>query len=440
METEVSRFIPGIVKAQNQGVPLGIYSICSANRFVLEAGMLQAKADGTAVCIESTSNQVNQFGGYIGMTPAEFVRYVKSVAAEVGFPVDRIILGGDHLGPHVWKNENSKTAMAKARELVGDCVLSGYTKIHLDASMRCADDAGDPHTPLKEEVVTERAADLCQAAEASRSQRVDGGPPPLYVIGTEVPAPGGEQEVEAGLSVTKPEDVERTIALAREAFLKRGLESAWHRVIAIVVQPGVEFGDASIFEYDRRKAHQLSLQIERHKDLVFEAHSTDYQSREALKQLVEDHFAILKVGPWLTYAFREAVFALAAIEQEWLSARKGITLSRVPETLEKAMVDNPVHWKKYYHGDEASVHYARKYSYSDRSRYYWPQPHVQEALLRLLRNLSQHPAPLPLLSQYLPIQYEAVRRGALANMPKHLIHHKIMEVMKGYAYACRMGC
>ena len=440
MEEKVSEFIPGIVKAQKQGVPLGMYSICSANRFVLEAGMLQAKAGGTAVCIESTSNQVNQFGGYIGMTPAAFVRFVESVAFDVGFPLDKIILGGDHSGPHVWKNEASKTAMAKAGELVRDCVLSGYTKIHLDASMRCADDAGDPHTPLKEEIVTDRTADLCQAAEAAHAERLDGSCPPLYVIGTEVPVPGGEQEAEVGLSVTKPEDVERTIALAREAFLKRGLESAWDRVIAVVVQPGVEFGDVSIFEYDRRKARQLSLEIERHKGLVFEAHSTDYQSREALKQMVEDHFAILKVGPWLTYAFREAVFALVAIEQEWLSARKGITLSRVPETLEKAMLDNPVHWRKYYHGDEAYLHYARKYSYSDRSRYYWSQPQVQDALSRLLTNLSQYPAPLPLLSQYLPIQYEAARTGVLSNRPKHLIHHKILEVIKCYTDACGMGC
>lgn len=38
--------------------------------------------------------------------------------------------------------------------------------------------------------------------------------------------------------------------------------------------------------------------------LVFEAHSTDYQTKEAYKQLVHDHFAILKVGPALTFAMR----------------------------------------------------------------------------------------------------------------------------------------
>ena len=56
---------------------------------------------------------------------------------------------------------------------------------------------------------------------------------------------------------------------------------------------------------------------------------------------MKNHFAILKVGPWLTFALREAVFALANIEEEWLSGRKGFTTSRVRETLDEAMLANP---------------------------------------------------------------------------------------------------
>jgi D-tagatose-1,6-bisphosphate aldolase subunit GatZ/KbaZ len=422
-----------MVRAQKRGHPLGIYSICSANRFVLEAGLLQAREDGTAVCIESTSNQVNQFGGYIGKTPAEFVRFVHTVATDMGFPPQRIIIGGDHLGPHVWQNEASASAMSKARELVRQSVLAGYTKIHLDTSMRCAD---DPDGTLNDAVITDRAADLCQVAEAAFSEKPTGSPSPCYVIGTEVPTPGGEQETEAGLSITRTEDLERTLELARKAFFERGLEGAWWRVIAVVVQPGVEFGDASVFVYNRDKARHLSLQIEKHAGLVFEAHSTDYQTRQALKAMVEDHFAILKVGPWLTYAFREAIFALAEIERESLAGRKGIAVSHIREALESAMLANPVHWKKYYHGDDAYLAYARKYSYSDRCRYYWPQPEVDAALSRLSANLTHNLPPLPLLSQYLPYQCKAVREGRLSRDPDSLIHHKIMEVTACYAHAC----
>lgn len=395
--------------------------------------MLQAKEDGTAVCIESTSNQVNQFGGYIGKKPAEFIRFVEDIAVDMELPADRIILGGDHFGPHVWRDEAAAPAMSKAHELVRQSVLAGYTKIHLDTSMRCAD---DPHGALSDKFITDRAADLCQAGERAFSERPSGSSPPYYVIGTEVPIPGGEQEAEAGLSITRTEDLERTVELAKKAFFERGLEAAWQRVVAVVVQPGVEFGDASVFAYNRENARPLSLQIEKHEGLVFEAHSTDYQTWQALKAMVEDHFAILKVGPWLTYAFREAIFALAEIEREWLAGRKGITLSRVQEALETAMLANPVHWKKYYHGDEAYLSYARKYSYSDRCRYYWPQPEVDAALNRLRMNLSHDPPPLPLLSQYLPVQYEAIRQGHLANNPESLIRHKIMEVTACYAHAC----
>jgi D-tagatose-1,6-bisphosphate aldolase subunit GatZ/KbaZ len=152
--------------------------------------------------------------------------------------------------------------------------------------------------------------------------------------------------------------------------------------------------------------------------------------------MVRDHFAILKVGPWLTFAFREAVFALAAIEEEWLGMRKGVEVSRVREALEAAMLADPQHWRGYYLGDEAALRFARKYSLSDRCRYYWPQPLVKAALQILIANLEAHPAPISLLSQYLPNQANAVRAGQIENNAIQLIRHKIGEVMDHYAYAC----
>ncbi len=425
-----------MVEANLGGEPTGLYSICSANRFVLDAGISQARLDGTILSVESTSNQVNQFGGYSGMTPAEFARFVRRVALDMGFPTGKITLGGDHLGPHVWRREPASVAMAKACELVRSCVLAGYVKIHLDTSMRCADDPGEEGSTLGEEKVTERAAELCRAAEEARAGLPAGSAAPLYVIGTEVPPPGGETSAAHGLAVTRAEDALRTIELTREAFLSRGLESAWERVIALVVQPGVEFGDTSVVEYNPEKARHLSSCIGQCGHLVFEAHSTDHQRPRALGQLVRDHFAILKVGPWLTFAFREAVFALAEIERELLSQRKGVTLSCIREVLDRAMRDNPEWWEGYYRGDEDTQRLARKYSYCDRSRYYWPRPEVAEAVERLLANLSDTPVPMTLLSQYLPAQYEGVREGSITGAPRSLIRSKIMEVTGIYSGAC----
>lgn len=428
-----------IVRENHSGKHVGLYSICSANRFVLEAGMQQAKQDGSLLCIESTSNQVNQFGGYTGQTPAQFAAFVTEVANAEDFPQEKILLGGDHIGPHVWRAEKASNAMAKAREMVQGYVRAGYAKIHLDASMRCADDRGDPRRPLADEVVSERAAELCKAAEEAHKENKSGWPAPLYVVGTEVPIPGGEQEGAQAPEVTSTEDLARTLATAKQAFFSRGLEEAWERVIAVVVQPGVEFGDSSVFAYDATKAKRLAGYAERKWNRVYEAHSTDYQTRGALQEMVRDHFAILKVGPWLTFAFREAVFALAEMEEEWLGPGRDVKLSKVREELEAAMLENPSHWKRYYHGTEAELKLARKYSCSDRSRYYWPQPGVAAALESLLNNLTAHPAPVSLVSQYLPNQCEAIREGRLRNDPRELIRGKILDVLNIYASACGAG-
>jgi D-tagatose-1,6-bisphosphate aldolase subunit GatZ/KbaZ len=424
-----------IVRDNCAGKPVGIYSICSANRYVLEAGMAQARRDHSVLCVESTANQVNQFGGYTGQNPADFATFVREVAATANFPLDRILLGGDHLGPLVWRHEPAAAAMAKACELVRGCVQAGYTKIHLDASMHCAD---DPHSPLPDEIVSARAAELCEAAEQAHQRLANHSPSPLYVIGTEVPIPGGEQFGSQPPATTKTEDLTRTIHEAKQAFLARGLQSAWDRVIAVVVQPGVEFGDSCVFQYGRKQAQELSHYAVEHWNRVYEAHSTDYQTPASLKQLVTDHFAILKVGPWLTFAFRESVFALASIEEEWLSTRKGIAPSRVRETLDRAMLENPSHWQSYYHGDAAALRFSRKFSYSDRSRYYWPVPAVADAFRVLIDNLTVHPPPVSLISQFLPGQASAVREGALQNHPEALIRGRILEVLDGYAFACGM--
>jgi len=425
-----------IVAANRGGRPMGLTSICSANRFVLETALRHAARSHGLVCIESTSNQVNQSGGYTGMTAAAFRDEVAALAAAGGVPAARLMLGGDHLGPYPWRGLPARQAMAQAHELVRGCVLAGYTKIHLDASMRCADDPGAAAAPLSEEIATQRIAELCTAAETAFAQLPAGLPAPLYVIGTEVPTPGGEEAGQAGPSVTPVEDVERTLDLTCEAFRSSGLAAAWERVIAVVVQPGVEFGDATVSAYDRAAASGLTAFVERRPRLVYEAHSTDYQSAEALRQLVEDHFAILKVGPWLTFAFREAVFALEEIEREVLRGRPGAQPSRLRDVLDEAMTRHPEHWAAYYRGSPEEARRQRALSYSDRCRYYWPQPEVQVALAGLLRNLSERPIPEALIDEFLPGSYGVAQEGRLPAEPVALIRHHIQRVLDLYAAAC----
>jgi len=418
-----------IIAQNRRGQGGGVFSVCSAHPWVLEAALAEARDGGWVALIESTSNQVNQYGGYTGQTPAEFAAGLRAMAERLGLPAERLLLGGDHLGPYPWRKEPAERAMEEACRLVEDCVRAGYTKIHLDASMPLG---GEPPGALDPEIAAERAARLCRAAE-----RADAAGRLLYVIGTEVPAPGGESSTSGPPPVTRPEDARATLELHRNAFRRQGLEAAFERVIGLVVQPGVDFGAAEIFDYDRERAAPLKRALPAWPELVYEAHSTDYQRPQALRQMVADHFAILKVGPWLTFAMREAVLALAAVEREWLGGRPGGRLSQVWEAVEEAMLRDPRHWQDYYRGGEAELRLARKYSYSDRVRYYWTDRAVQAELDLLVRNLHEQPPPLPLLSQFLPAEYEAVRGGAAPNEPLSLIESRIRRVLGIYREACR---
>jgi len=395
-------YLDEIVNVQKSGISKGIPSICSANTLVIEATFHFALKKDVPVLIESTCNQINQFGGYVGKTPVEYVQHIRQIAKKYTFPQERILLGGDHLGPYVWRDEFAKSAMDKARQLVHDYVAAGYLKIHLDASMKLGDDS--PDRPLEPALSAERAAEMAVVAEETYKQRNTSQPAPRYVIGTEVPVPGGIKAEEEGIAVTTPEHAQETVALHKEAFYKHGLQNAWERVLAVVVQPGVEFGDENLFEYQSDKAAELSRFIEAYPQLVYEAHSTDYQSRNALRQMVQDHFAILKVGPALTFALREGIFALAMIETQLPNLPSVAHPSNMLDMIESTMLEHPVYWQNYYHGDQATLRFARRYSFSDRIRYYWNYPQVQASLEQLLINLSTIEIPLNLLSQFLPEQ------------------------------------
>lgn len=418
-----------MVEQHKQGKTNGIYAVCSAHPLILEAAIRYAQAWRTPLLIEATSNQVDQFGGYTGMTPADFHGFVRRLAGELNFPESDLILGGDHLGPNRWQKLPAADAMAHADTLIESYVAAGFKKIHLDCSMSCADDP----LPLTDEIVAERAARLAKVAEDT-CQRHFGKSDLVYVIGTEVPVPGGAHESLQTLEVTTPEAARATLEAHRQAFERQGLAAVWPRIIALVVQPGVEFDHTHVIDYQPRRAVALSGIPEAYDTLVFEAHSTDYQTLQSLRQLVKDHFAILKVGPALTFALREALFSLAAAEAELLPAQ---ACSRLRQVLEKVMLERPEYWQSHYHGDDAVQRLARGYSYSDRIRYYWPDRQVDAAFSRLIRNLTDNAIPLPLISQYLPLQYGKVRRGELAATPSALIIDRIQDVLQQYHVACQ---
>ncbi|MGA2010264.1 MAG: D-tagatose-bisphosphate aldolase, class II, non-catalytic subunit [Solirubrobacteraceae bacterium] len=418
-----------VVRRQKAGKAFGVTSICSAHPLVLEAAMLQASDDGRHVLVEATSNQVDQTGGYTGMRPADFRDLALDTAARCGLPSERVLLGGDHLGPNRWRHLPPGEAMQHADVLVDAFVAAGFTKIHLDCSFPCA---GDP-MPLTDELVARRAARMMRVAEDTSAAQGASGTL-RYVIGTEVPVPGGARSAIGALVPTSPEAARTTVSRHREEFAEQGLDDVWPRVMALVVQPGVEFDHLRVVDYERERTSGLQRVLDDEPDMVFEAHSTDYQTVASLTALVEDHWAVLKVGPGLTFALREAMFSLAAIEAEVVEEGQRSGLKDVMET---RMLAHPAQWEGYYTGDARQQHLARVYSYSDRLRYYWPDPEVHTAQERLLDNLSATGIPLPLLSQYLPDQYVRVRDGELSADPRGLVIDHVRDVVRGYARASK---
>ncbi|KEJ88709.1 tagatose-bisphosphate aldolase [Sulfitobacter donghicola DSW-25 = KCTC 12864 = JCM 14565] len=404
-----------MIARNRAGEAVGLPCFCTANEHVLRAVLSYAKRTGFPTVIEATCNQVNQYGGYTGMTAADFMAWLGQMAAQVGVPMDQLILGGDHLGPNVWKDEPLDVAMEKSRELVKSYVQAGFTKIHLDTSMACG---GEPNPTFAQ--IAERAADLCAVAEAH-------APDPdalFYIIGTEVPIPGGETEEPDALDVTTVDRFHETIQTHRAAWEERGLEAAWSRIVSVVTQPGVDFGHTQIYPFIPQKAQPLSKAILAQDGLTYEAHSTDYQTTQALGELVENHFFFLKVGPELTYRFREAVWALASVEAQ-LDVEEP---SNIRAIIADQMAANPEYWKSYYSGNMKEQQLLKVYSYSDRIRYYWSDPKISEALSKLIQTFKSNPAPETLISQ----AFTGLEFGDMSNDPDVLIEGHIQRCIARY--------
>lgn len=408
-----------------------VYSVCTANPMVIRAAMIHAKKHDYLIVVEATANQVNQFGGYTGMKPDGYAELVEKIRSQVGLDKRNVILGGDHLGPLTWQNLKEEEAMARAVELVSAYTMAGFTKIHLDTSMRLADD--DRNTALDVRICARRGAKLAASVEAAYQVRKGIYPEserPVLIIGSEVPIPGGSQESEDCISPTKPEEFHRQYRIFMEEFQRAGARI--EDVVAFVVQPGVEFGDDFVFQYDSFAASNLCHAVKEYAPLVFEGHSTDYQTKRSLSAMTKDGIRILKVGPALTFGLREALLQLEECEK--LILKNEAKRSHFKETLLEVMNADDRYWKNYYHGSEENIEYKKIYSYSDRCRYYLPDAKISNAIDKLLSDTIHIPDAL--VSQYFPRQYEAVLNGEVEASGEKLLLERLGNWCDGYASAC----
>lgn len=410
-----------IIARNRAGEKAVIPSVCSAHPDVLGASMALARDLGAPIVIEATSNQVNQDGGYTGQRPRDFIAAVRRMASGIGLHPDHLVFGGDHLGPQVWRAGPAETAMTKARVMVGDYAAAGFTKIHLDCSEGCA---GEP-AQLGDAVTAERAATLAAVALNAAPDARD----LLFVIGTEVPPPGGARMDEAGeIAATTPASARATLAAHAQAFDRAGIAAALPQIGGLVVQPGVEFSPMAVHALPMARDPGLAAVLADWPGVCLEAHSTDYQDPVVFARLAALGFAFLKVGPALTFAWRRAIYALDALAGQagW---RNGVPL---PEVMETLMLADPTLWQSHYHAGSGDLRVARHFGLADRIRYYWPTAAATGAVAALLHDLAARDVPDPLLHQgFAPALVAGARRMG-GDVPQALIRCEIQAALRPY--------
>lgn len=361
-----------IVHRNRAGESIAIPSVCTAHPDVLRIVLRYAAEVNQPIVIEATSNQVNQEGGYTGMTPSQFVGFVSDLALNAGADPTAIIFGGDHLGPQAWRNLPAKEAMAKADVMIREYVQAGFYKIHLDCSEGCA---GEP-AQVDEQTAAQRAARLMSVA-----LHASDNPESLtFVIGTEVPPPGGARVDSHGdIAATTAANAAATLQAHESAFVDAGLGDVQALVSGLVVQPGVEFGPMTVYHLPLDRSFDLRSVMMRWPNLALEAHSTDYQKPAAYPRLAELGFAYQKVGPALTFAWRQAIYAL----DQMLSFLHGSAPIVIP-TMERIMLENAGAWQSHYQGEPNAKFAQRHLALADRIRYYWPHPDAQAAVSALM--------------------------------------------------------
>ncbi|MES2146006.1 MAG: class II D-tagatose-bisphosphate aldolase, non-catalytic subunit, partial [Pseudomonadota bacterium] len=321
----------------------------------------------------------------------------------------------------VWRAGSAEAAMAKARVMIAEYVQAGFTKIHLDCSEGCA---GEP-AQLGDAVTAARAADLAAVA-------LNAAPDPaalLFVIGTEVPPPGGARADEGGeIAATTPASARATLAAHARAFHAAGIAAALPQIGGLVVQPGVEFSPMHVHALPMARDPGLAAVLKDWPGVCLEAHSTDYQPPQVFPRLAELGFAFLKVGPALTFAYRRAIYGLDALAGQ-MGWRDG---PAVPQVMEALMLDAPGHWQGHYHSGSGDLKVQRHFGLADRIRYYWPRPEAVAAIDALITGLSARDLPDPMLAQVFVPDLIAAARAMGGAMPQALVLAEVQSTLRPY--------
>tara|TARA_B100000767_G_C19718103_1_gene515916 strand:+ start:141 stop:1364 length:1224 start_codon:yes stop_codon:yes gene_type:complete len=337
-------------------------SFCTANFDVIESIFYYCLINKFPCLIECTSNQVNQDGGYTFTTPKLFVKKINKLRKKIKLNKSQLFLGGDHLGPLPWKNNTNKTALKKSIKLINNFLNEKFDKIHIDTSIKCKNDQ-----LINNEIIFDRTCKILNSPIIKK--KIDNK---FLVIGTEVPLSGSDDDKKVIITSMKKIKIEalKFQNLLVNLKLKK-------KIFGLVIEPGMKYMNSSIKKPIFTKFLNKK-KFSKANDFVFEAHSTDYQPKKILLNLVDNNFKFLKVGPELTYNYSRSLFFMNKIENKFF---KNPT-SDIKKNILLSMKEKNKYWKEYYDKNNDLLLLNSKL---DRSRYYLNTKNVENSI-RILKN------------------------------------------------------
>ena len=395
---------------QNKALP----SFCTSNVDALNSILYFCKINKLPCLIECTSNQVNQDGGYTNKTPKLFINEIFKMQKKINFDKKKLFLGGDHLGPLPWKNNNSHTAIKNSVKLIDSFLKEKFCKIHIDTSIKCKN---DKH--IDNDIIFNRTNQILRNPAIFKKIKDR-----FIIIGTEVPLSGSGDSKK--IIKTSKQQINNESLRFKKILKSIGLKNNF---FGLVIEPGMRYMHSSITQpnfKDFKEKRRISIK----NNFVFEAHSTDYQSLKTLKQLVKNNFKYLKVGPEITFNYSRSLFFMQNLEKKIVKKKCSNLKAKILST----MLDNSKHWKEYYKRKDKKLFLDSKL---DRLRYYLNSKKVVNSINLLKKNVNKLDKKIiyPLINQDLKKDFIFYSKKKLSNFDLIKLIF-ISKSLKKYFKAC----
>ena len=356
------------------GISRTIFAACPNSRAVIRASICAAKRNKGPIKFAATLNQVDQDGGYTGMTQKQFVETIRKEAERVNF-TGPVIIAIDHGGP--WLRDNQRTekwslqkTMNWVKKSFTDAIDAGYDLIDVDPTIDMELAEGEM---ISIGVVVDRTVELIKHCEIHRREWAL--PPVSYEVGTE--------EVHGGLADLKV--FREFFELMKQGLATVGLADVWPCFVV-----GKVGTDLHTTMFDPDTARTLTGIAAEYGSLI-KGHYTD--NVENPEGYPATGMGAANIGPEFTEREYDALEELDTLEQKMAGEGKIEEKSGMIASLWKAVIDSG-RWTKWVSGNESPDDFAsisderQQWLVKTGCRYIWEVPAVMAAREKLYQNLG----------------------------------------------------